>query len=136
MEFDRTKKISLHLNIAPLIDVIFLLLIFFMLSTHFITQKGIKVTLPTASTTNHQEEKNTVTITLTKDNAMYLNDIQTDLNNILPLLKTTLQKLQTKSVIIQADENINLKLAVEIMDIAKQADAQEIIIATKKEKNG
>ena len=78
MEFEGRKRINTHLNIAPLIDVVFLLLIFFMLSSHFITQPGIKISLPEAATTKlHPEED--IIISIAEDNNLYLNEKQVTL---------------------------------------------------------
>ncbi|RKY27559.1 MAG: biopolymer transporter ExbD [Candidatus Omnitrophota bacterium] len=130
MEFEGRKRVSIQLNIAPLIDVIFLLLIFFMLSSHFITQPGIKITLPTAQTAKlHPEED--IIVSITSDNNLYLNGERVNLDNFLEKLRIKLNKSQKKTVIIKADEKIDLGLAVKVMDIAKQAGSEGLVISTK-----
>jgi len=130
MEFEGKKKVDTHLNIAPLIDVVFLLLIFFMLSAHFVTQPGIKLTLPTANTAKlHPEED--IIISITNDSDLYLNEEKVDLDNLKDKLYARLDKSQKKIVIIKADEKIDLGLAVKVMDIAKQAEAEGLVISTK-----
>ncbi|MBU4251781.1 MAG: biopolymer transporter ExbD [Candidatus Omnitrophica bacterium] len=134
MEFEGRKRVDTRLNIAPLIDVVFLLLIFFMLSAHFVTQPGIKLTLPTASTAKlHPEED--VIISITNDNDLYLNEEKVNLDNLLEKLRVKLNKSQKKTVIIKADEKIDLGLAVKVMDIAKQAEAEGLVISTKAEED-
>jgi len=134
MEFERRKKVSTQLNIAPLIDVVFLLLIFFMLSSHFVTQPGIKITLPTAVTAKlHPEED--IIIFITKDNVLYLNNEKVIVDNLLDKLSLKLREAKKKSVIIKADEKIDLGLAVKVMDIAKQAEAEGLVISTKVEED-
>ncbi len=130
MEFERRKKIHTHLDIAPLIDVVFLLLIFFMLSSRFITQTGIKVTLPAATIKEvHPLEK--IILYITEDDNIYLNEKRINLSHLLPRLKTELNESLDKSIIIKADEKVNLGLAVKVMDIAKRAGAKNLIISTK-----
>jgi len=130
MEFEGRRRISTHLNIAPLIDVVFLLLIFFMLSSHFITQPGIKITLPSAVTARlHPEED--IIISITEDSNLYLNERLVTLENLLEQLRIEIIKTEKKTVIIKADEKIDLGLAVKVMDIAKQADAERLVISTK-----
>ncbi len=73
MEFEGRKKVSTQLNIAPLIDVVFQLLIFFALISHFVTQSGIKITLPTATTAKLPAEENII-VSITQDNNLYLNE--------------------------------------------------------------
>ena len=134
MEFEGRKKVYTHLNIAPLIDVVFLLLIFFMLSSHFVIQPGIKITLPTSVTAKlHPEED--IIIFITKDNKLYLNEVEVTLDNLLDKLKIKVEKAKKKTVIIKADEQIDLGLAVKVMDIAKQAEAEGLVISTKVENN-
>lgn len=134
MEFDGRKEVRTDLNIAPLIDVVFLLLIFFMLSSHFITQPGIKITLPTAVTAKlHPEEE--IIVFITKDNNLYLNEEEVTLVNLVDELKIKLGKSKKKNVIIKADEKVALGLAVKVMDIAKQAEAKGLVISSKAEEN-
>jgi len=134
MEFEGRRRISTRLNIAPLIDVVFLLLIFFMLSSHFITQPGIKITLPSAVTARlHPEED--IIISITEDNSLYLNEKLVTLENLLEQLKVEMARIEKKIVIIKADEKIDLGLAVKVMDIARQAEAERLIISTKLEED-
>ncbi|MBU0693904.1 MAG: biopolymer transporter ExbD [Candidatus Omnitrophica bacterium] len=134
LEFEGRKKVDTNLNIAPLIDVVFLLLIFFMLSSHFVTQPGIKLTLPIASTAKlHPEED--IIISITNDDDLYLNEEKVNLDNLQKKLCVKLDKSQKKTVIVKADEKIDLGLAVKIMDIAKQAKAEGLIISTRAEED-
>ncbi len=131
MEFEGRKKVSTQLNIAPLIDVVFQLLIFFALISHFVTQPGIKITLPTAVTAKlHPEED--IIISVTQQNNLYLNEEEVTLDNLLDKLKLKITETKKKTVIIRADEKIDLGLAVKVMDIAKQAEAEGLVISTKK----
>lgn len=130
MEFEGRKKISTNLNIAPLIDVVFQLLIFFMLTANFIAQPGIKLVLPSAATSKRHQDDN-VTIFITEDNELYLNESRVSLNELLEKLKPEILTAKKKTVVIKADEKINLGLAVKVMDIAKQANAEGVVISTK-----
>lgn len=129
MEFKGEKKIHTHLNIAPLIDVVFLLLIFFMLSADFITHPGIKISLPTAvSAKLHPEEE--IIIFISENNKLYLNEEPVALENLVVRLRAKIEEFKAKTVIIKADEKINLGLAVKVMDMAKQAEAKGLVIST------
>ncbi|MBT9146888.1 MAG: Biopolymer transport protein ExbD [Syntrophomonadaceae bacterium] len=130
MEFEGRKKVITHLNIAPLIDIVFLLLIFFMLSSHFVTQPGIKITLPTAVTAKVQPEEDVI-ISITSDGNLYLNGEEVSLENLLDELRIKVVAVKKKTVIIKADERIDLGLAVKIMDIARQAEAEGLVISAK-----
>lgn len=133
MEFNRRKKILVHLNITPLIDIVFLLLIFFMLSSNFIAQAGIKISLP-AVVTGKTYQKEDIIVTITKDNDLYLNEEEITIENLLDKLRVRLEETEKKTVIIRADETINLGLAVKIIDIAKQAEVRGLVISTRMDK--
>jgi len=133
MEFEREKKIRIHLEIAPLVDIVLLLLIFFMLTSNFIMQPGIKITLPRAKTARPQEED--IVVFITKDNRIYLNDREIDIDELKDALEKKLEKSKKKNVILKADEKINLGLAVKVMDIAKEAKAENLVISTQIKKD-
>ena len=130
MEFERGKRIRIHLDIAPLIDIVLLLLIFFMLTSNFIMQPGIKITLPKAKTAKPQEEENII-VFITKDNRIYLNDREIDIDELKEALEEKLKTAERKIVILKADEKINLGLVVKVMDIAKDAKAENLVISTQ-----
>ena len=130
MEFERTKQIQMHFDIAPLIDIVFLLLIFFMLSANFIMQPGIKITLPAAKMAKLQDGK-TITVFISGENKIYLNDKQINIDELKGALEERLEYARKKTVILKADGNINLSLAVKVMDIAKQANAEGLVISTQ-----
>ncbi|MDI6782331.1 MAG: biopolymer transporter ExbD [bacterium] len=130
MEFERRKRISQHLDIAPLIDIVFLLLIFFMLTANFIMQPGIRITLPQAKISQPQEEM--VVVFISEDNRIYLNEKHLDIDSLEDALIARLQNIQKKAVVIKADKKIDLGLAVRVMDMAKGAGAEGLSISTEK----
>jgi len=116
-------------DLMPLIDVVFLLIIFFMLTTSFRTIfQGIKVDLPTTTTKQERIEQNII-ITITKDNVLYLDKARVTTSKLVSLLK---QKLGEKKglVMINADKLVRHGKVVEIMDLAKQAGADRVGILT------
>jgi len=130
MEFERGKRIRIHLDIAPLIDIVLLLLIFFMLTSNFIMQPGIKITLPKAKTSKPQEEENII-VFITEDNKIFLNDREINIDELKVALEEKIKTAEKKIVILKADEKINLGLAVKVMDIAKEAKAENLVISTE-----
>jgi len=116
-------------DLMPLIDVVFLLIIFFMLTTSFRTIfQGIKVDLPTTTTKQERIEQNII-ITITKDNVLYLDKARVTTSKLVSLLK---KKLGGKKalVMINADKLVRHGKVVEIMDLAKQAGADRVGILT------
>ncbi len=134
LEFEGRKKVNMNLNMAPLIDIVFLLLIFFMLSSNFISQTGIKLTLPESESSKiHSDKENVVFISSESD--IYLNEKKVSLDELQSLLTVKLDAAQKKNVIIKADKKIDLELAVKVMDIAKEAKAEGLIISTELKQN-
>lgn len=130
IEFEGRKKIDTHLNITPLIDVVFQLLIFFVLSPHFVSVSGIKLNLPTAASAQQRAAQN-ILITITPENEIYLGNEEITLVSLAEKLKIRLDSLSKKEVVIQADEKVDLGLAVKVMDRARIAGSEELIIRTK-----
>jgi len=132
--FERRKRADMNLNIAPLIDIIFLLLIFFVLSSHFVSHKGFKIKLPIAAHAPTQKDVE-VTICISKEGEILINDRKVPLENLMGAIKSGLSKAKSKTVVIKADKDINLGLAIKVMDIAKKADADSLVISTKTTNN-
>ncbi len=130
MEIKR-NSLKVNLNIAPLIDIIFNLLLFFMLTYHISSQAAITLTLPQAQTAQSYQKEG-ITIFITKENRVYLGQTEVLLENLLSELKKRMEG-EPKKVVIKADEKINLGLAVKVMDMAKQAGANNLIIAARQE---
>ncbi|MFH0732244.1 MAG: biopolymer transporter ExbD [Candidatus Omnitrophota bacterium] len=130
MKFKRRVKLERALgsmDIAPLIDVVFQLLIFFMLTSNFIFQPGIKVNLPRAITSEALSEKNVI-ITITAENLIYIDNKLITINEINPYLRE-IANLR-KSILIKADEKSSLGRVVKIWDICRQAGISKVNIAT------
>ncbi len=133
MEIER-RSIKINLQIAPLIDVIFNLLLFFMLTYQITRDPGIKITLPKALTAELQDEEKVI-VFVNKKNEIFLNERKVSIDELKSALEERLKISQKKTVILKADENINLGLAVKVMDIAKQVNAEGIVISTKAEED-
>lgn len=130
----RKKRKSLPLDLVPLIDIVFLLLIFFMLTATFTIQSGIKVKLPKATTPGEEIEKR-LTIYLTAGNVLYLNQERVELNNLRAKLKSLAGGERRNALIIKADENARHGMVVKIMDMATAAGIDKLMIAAEKEEN-
>ncbi len=133
LEFETGKKIRPHISIAPLVDCVLQLLIFFMLSSYFVIQPGIKITLPTAITAKPQQDE--IIIFINENNEIYLDDKKIDIDYLKEVLEDKLKNSRKKSVTLKADEKIDLGLVVKVMDIAKQAEAEGLVISTKTEED-
>jgi biopolymer transport protein ExbD len=131
MEFERPQRIKMHLDISPLIDVVFQLLLFFMLTSSFITERGIKLNLPQAATGAPQREKLPVVLMIDKQKRIYLDRKEVKLKELSQALTTELESRQTKTVVLKADEAVPMGLAVRVMDLARQAKGEDLVVSTK-----
>ena len=115
------------LDIAPLIDVIFLLLVFFMLTSSFIFQPGIKINLPTALTSEVIQKENLVII-VREDNVLYIDERVIDQDELSSRIKIAAK--EQKPILIKADRKSAMGKVVEIWDLCRAEGVQKINIAT------
>lgn len=125
---------SLDINITPLIDIVFLLLIFFMVTTTFVDSPLMNVELPKASTsgTNKKENKSLV-LNIDKNGEFYIDEQRQSLGDLKEAFSELARKSSTSSVIVRADTNTSHGSVVKAMDLAKQSGIGKIAIATRPE---
>jgi len=136
MQFRRQKsRIKLNPDLTPLIDTVFLLLIFFMVSTSFAAIRyGIKVDLPTATTAREKVEENII-ISITKDNRIYLEKKWVKEEDLVKILRERLTTYKKDIVIINADKETRHGKVVEVMDLVRQAGITKLgVLTTQEEK--
>ncbi len=124
MNLQPTPREPLEVNITPLIDVVFLLLIFFMVSTTFDKESRIKVELPQSATQDEKvEEKDVLTITIDVSGRFYVNDREV-INTEIGTLKAAMAKAAAERtdlpVIIKADAKTPYQSVITVMDAASQ----------------
>ena len=129
---NREKNDSFSIDIAPLVDVVFLLLIFFMLSTTFEINPGLKVNLPESSTKEVEKKPKNIKIVITKKGEIFFNNQKVDLNTLNKKFKQV--KNKKTLIIIQADKYSYHGTVVSVMDIAKVNGLNNFAIATKLKK--
>ena len=121
MEFIRKKRARPHIEIAPLVDIIFLLLIFFMISSNFI-EPAIKMELPKA-TSEHKLEKVDLVVTVDRNARIIINRSPVAMEGLQMALQEKMAALGKYDVIFKGDERIGYDLFVKILDTAKSAGA-------------
>lgn len=130
MKFKKKETKRLSLDITPLIDVIFLLLIFFMVSTTFITSPGIHVNLPKASVKAKTDLPESLEITINEKHQIYLNGKPVSRNSLRTHLATAQKKTSFEKLVIRADGKVRHETVVFVMDTAKQVGLHKLSIAT------
>lgn len=129
MDIKSKHKVDANFSMSSMTDIVFLLLIFFMLTSSFITPSGLPVNLPSAAAGNIVSQNNSVTITA--ELKYYLNDNEISINN----LERELAKVATEpngSVAIHVDETVDTKHLVKVAGIAMKLK-QKLTIVTKPE---
>ena len=116
-----------HMDIAPLIDVVFLLLIFFMLTSSFIFQPGIRVNLPRA-VTSEILHKELLVVLITESNEVFINERPVERDELVA--RITLAGQNDQSLLIKADKGADVGRVIEVWDICRQVDIKRISIAT------
>ncbi|MDD4980866.1 MAG: biopolymer transporter ExbD [Candidatus Omnitrophica bacterium] len=127
MELEHGLK---QIDIAPLIDIVFQLLIFFMLTSSFVMQPGIKVNLPKAVTSEAVKYENTEII-ISSENIVYLNGKVVNSAELKTLLKQVAKAKQ--GIMIKADRRASLGRIVEIWDLCRDLGVAQVNIATNQE---
>ena len=130
MQFRKRQPRKLTLDITPLVDVIFLLLIFFMISTTFLSYNEIKVKLPEAATESKQMNDGPIEITITRENKIYVDNKIIQPAELLNDLKQKITNTIDKTVVIRADGEVQHQVVVQVMDMAKAAGVDKLSIAT------
>ncbi len=135
------KEDSVEVNLTPLIDVVFLLLIFFMVSTTFDRHAKLKVSLPEASTKATQQQNYSLVLSIDTKGNYFLNERQI-VNQQLGTLKQAILKtlseyninVKDASLILRADANTPHQSVVRAMDAASQIGLTKLSIATVESK--
>ncbi|HVD99245.1 MAG TPA: biopolymer transporter ExbD [Cytophagaceae bacterium] len=127
MKLQRKTRVSTEFSLASMTDLIFLLLIFFLLTSNFVTPSGMPVTLPQSGTGMLQ--KMNLSITITSDLKYYINDTQTTLESLEEELKQEMGT-DTKVVVLNVDETVPVRYLIKVASIANKLGAK-VSIATK-----
>lgn len=132
MELRRARKRSLIINLTSLIDVLFLLLIFFMVSTTFVSQPAISLQLPTAE---HSEaaRQTPVVVHIDQYGKVYINDEPIELALLEEALLSRLRDQSEKAVVLKADSRVQHGIVIHVLDLIKGAGVKKLVVATEPE---
>ncbi len=139
MNFRQTREKELDVNITPLIDVVFLLLIFFMVSTTFNRETEISITLPEASAQKVESKDQPIEVVIDRNGRYYINKRQV-VNNRLETLRRALAETagdkRNVPIIISADANTPHQAVITIMDAARQIGMVKLTFAANQTQPG
>ena len=118
--------------LTSLIDIVFLLLIYFLLTTNFMVDEGIKIKLPRAKAAAPQTQQE-ITVYVDRQGRAFLFDRQVPEEMLLKRLKEMIGGQKDRLVVVKADRSVVLNKAVKVMDLAKAAGAARLCLATEKD---
>jgi len=130
-QYLRENSKTSDINMAPLIDMVFLLLIFFMVTTSFVKETGIEVNRPTASTAQLKEKGN-ILIGVDAKGRVFLERKQIDIRSVRAHIERFLAENPESSIVIVADKASKTGVVIQVMDQCRLAGAKDISIAASK----
>ena len=132
MKLQDKPKRKVRINITSLIDVLFILLIFFMVTSTFLEQPGMKLELPKAKSANVENVENMV-VYIDADRQVFLNDKPVAIDRLEKQLAELINKNEDPTLVLRADKTVPHGLVVMAMDIAKQVGFNRLVVATEVE---
>jgi biopolymer transport protein ExbD len=128
----RGEEKGVDVQMGPLIDMVFLLLIFFVVTTSFVKEAGIDVQRSTAATAEVKEHGN-IMIGVTPEGEIYMEGKRVDLRSIRPLIERALAEDPESGVVVVADKRSETGDVVKVMDQCRLAGAKNVSLAAKRE---
>jgi len=128
MAIKTRNKVSISFSMSSMTDIVFLLLIFFLIASTMISPHGIKVLLPKSAERN--PSKQNISVTITNDLKYYLNTTEVSPNVLETLLKERLKGEEKPGIVLRTDEEVEVKYVVEVMNIA-QRNKYQVVLATR-----
>mgnify|MGYP000005854797 FL=1 len=124
----RKNRSTPELNIAPLIDMVFILLIFFLVNTSFVKETGIDVSRPTAATAMVQN-KATILIAIDQSNRLFMDHREIDPRAVRANVERALAENPEGAVVVVADKASSTGVAIQVMDGCRMAGATNVSLA-------
>lgn len=137
MRFSEKKRRKAGVNSVPLMDVVFLLVIFFAVTATFMDQPAIKLDLPEASAEPlKQQPKDIMTVYVSSEGQVFYGDRLIKLEDLPGLLKAGLAEGRPSRLTIKADREVIHGKVIEVMDLARQNGIEVVTVGTQKKAGG
>jgi biopolymer transport protein ExbD len=130
MRFRKSSRPAVAINIAPLVDVVFLLVIFFAVSTTFLETAGLKLELPTSSSTAQREPRE-LTVLLGSDGTLSFEGDTLSHDDLRGRLSEALEESDRKIVVLRADTSTAHGEVVRVMDLIRESGAEGLTVAAR-----
>lgn len=116
------------IDLTPMLDVVFIMLIFFIVTASFVKEPGVEIDRPDATTA--LKVKTPILVAVTSENKVFINKSEFDLRQVKVQLKTLLAETPRGKVVIQADREANIKTLTEVAQAAREIGVGEISVST------
>ena len=132
MEFNlpRRKQKDMGIEMGPLMDIVFILLIFFVVTSSFTRETGVDVTKPQAQSASQLEKENLL-IAITREGTIHMNERQVDLASLQDILKQSLAKAPDREAVVIADKGGETGVLVQVIDMCNLAGVKQVSIAAQ-----
>ena len=124
--YQKEKKELISINITPLIDIVFLLLVFFMLATSFIQKSTIEINLSSGKTVKINNAKNTAIVILNKKGLIYLNNKLIKVTNIRNEIKNIIEKNPKYKILIKSHKKVPVQKVIRLIEEVRLAGTDNI----------
>ena len=132
MKFEMQNKPLTVFHFSSLTDIVMLLLIFFLLTSQFVIQTGVKVQLPGAQN-NEQTVPTRIIVSITEESKIFVGKEEVSVGNLSLKLEAFNKKLKEENLIIRADKSAKIDLVIKVIDAAKGIGINKFTIETEKE---
>jgi biopolymer transport protein ExbD len=130
--FPLPAKADPRIDISPLIDVVFQLLIFFVVTTTFLTDSGIPLELPEAASGQNETVREEMSVRVARDGGLRFNGELVSLDDLQRLLVEAVKKSPSEALTIYGDGQVDYETVIQVMDVARKASVPGIVLATEK----
>ena len=131
MNFSRSRRVETGVDVTPLIDIIFQLVLFFMVSTTFVTAPGLEVDLPRSSADTVLRDTDDVSVLISDDGSVFIDERPVDFNGLNAALDRVAARDPNTLVMLKADRAVSHGRVVAIMDAARSKGLTRLAIATE-----
>ena len=131
MNFSRARRVDPVVDVTPLIDIIFQLVLFFMVSTTFVSAPGIEVDLPRSSSDTVLRDTDDLNVWVNSDGTVYVNEEPVDYSGLKAALSEAARSNPSTLIVIKADKDVGHGRVVAVMDAARSRGLTQLAIATE-----
>ena len=128
-KYFKKEKNFVSINITSLIDVVFMLVIFFMLSSSF-NKSSIPISLPSSENSIQSSDTESIRVTISKEKIIFLNDTITSIKNLSSESQKLLTSLSTRNAVLYSDENVSLGFMISVIDELTKSGIENVSVKT------